>query len=348
MNVRRQDALYDLLVFSQQRAADAVKDGAWDVDFCYQAAGSFERQAGMIPNQPPPPPSPSLRDECHLIASVKKEDDQVFVQMQGRGEGKRKLWLVADYDPSLLSVAAEQGPPHYENDLSADPDLRAKPPSLTLEDQISETLRLRVNPVGRSNKPAELTFRFYDETRLHLQKKIEIELPSPDPFALAINGEKQDGTWASHRGIMRLTPFPNHVTGFQLALKNLSKRATKVKVELLSLPEDDAHLFDPERGLPLGAETIAVVPETSLPEGMELVPIAFSGIGGGPAPASSDAGENPESQPKNRAAKAVPLSSELAIVVTDLDNSLQWGRRIQVRPLRPKSYLQAPTAVYNM
>jgi hypothetical protein len=333
----RRANLYDLLVWHRQRyeTASTASDAEADSRYFASCAEAYRNQANTLLG-----PELTLADTGAKVRLVldgrrsvqlygmESQPLDVSVQVAGQPAAKGPATVAIKFDPSLVEIR------RTSDNLKIDPQAELPWPSFAIKPESKGTLQYRV--VAR---PAPTVA----ETKVIVRVTVDsvtfphetiVALPVPDPVdvvAVPVLGWARLG---EGRGAV-LAPFPNKTTDYRFDLFNSSEKVeTITKVEVLAVPNPaageprlqdlpfsrDGKLlpgFDPPRQLAvmdLGDKAIVLQPK-------EQVPIPFM-----------------EFKPDESV--ELPSAKHGLIWVITNDKGRKSIKRMDVSPLRPKTYLQ--------
>ncbi len=375
-------AWHELLAFQAARAQAALADAqVADVNFLTESARAYRAAANEMADQPniPPPAVPPVQLTGPTAVRLTTEPEQTldFV-VRSTVADARDVWLVLDYDPSLLEVETPPAPPFYRQptwsadhpasgDAATDaepprPDQAGSPPSLKLRPGESQTVRVKIRALPAARDTTRLMVKAITADN-YVRLETEVILPPPQALELALDA--QPGTWTETDSRLLLEPFPNRQTTYRLTLVNKGITDRTVSVDL-SAPSEQPLALPPATAL-AADEAAAVIarfgPTTPLvsltklavPTGGSPVPLPFpkAGAAAGPEkekPAAEKPKEGAAEAKPPEAAAAAPLQSVdhgLLVVVTDLQTGLKTVHWLDVAPQRPRRYVQ-PKVSYNV
>lgn len=307
-NLILQAELYDLLLWQRERLLAAQSDAPpQDSVYLADSATSYLNQANAIPRQPKAVAEPSpqlLIDGPQRIDLTTRSEEEIRISVVLRGAQAAKTWIVLDYDPELVEVAAVGSGIYHEPQLRATtpeasgdkaveypyrPDLTTLPPTFELHPGIAESFRLRIRGLVPSPQAATVIVKavaekpplpldvpnsarspFVRSTRaladcVYVRHEIDVALPVPETVELAVSGGP--GTWSPTEDGAMLNVFPNQVTSYALSLFNRGSMDRTVDVELFAVGQARPNV------LPAGALPAADA-EAILGRYAPLVPLA--------------------------------------------------------------------------
>ncbi len=257
----------------------------------------------------------------------------VDARVAGARPGSANLSL--EYDKDLLAVETLESPAAVASGQQIPVDSETETPK-------RYSFRVRSAP----QKPAwETTTLVIHLASGQMAKthRVTLAVRPPDTVELQVTGtgltvDRREG----EQGDIRLRPFPNRTTQFQLDLVNRSGKARKVSVVLLGSPPGELPNSDANRQERLSiwqqnGRVLAGPLDMELPADQRPVPIPF------PAPEKpAPSGETPAAKSAEETAKPVEpvdITKGLACVVRENDQK-QWAHWIAFSTLLPKDYLE--------
>jgi len=337
--------IFDQLLWQRDRLVRAANDAPMSqIAWLNQSAASDLEQAARIPGQPTPLPAggPAVAlSGPSRISLTERAPQELVITASNRSATPEKTWIVLQYDPALLEVTGPPGEQFYRSEHLDDSPatLRALPPSSTLRASAQETIPLRIVAKPSSADSARLIVKAVAEEQV-TRHEIDVTLPGPAGIDLIVSGTP--GTWRMTESAAVLQPFPNQITSYTLELINRGPHPKRVRVDLAEASRVDGVTFSDMTGSISSGRLLASVPELLLPSGGAAVPIEF------PKPAAPPAAATPAPQPAVTGPSDLRpvIDRGLLLVITDAALKRSTVKRIEIAPLRPRSYLQ-PTVSYD-
>ena len=325
----------DRLQIQHQRFRAFIRQTDNDHDYLSKAAAHFaSRRTLLFPMATERPVVNRVRINGKQEISLTSSAEQTL-HMDVRSPAETPIWLVAEYDDSVLDIVSSKdepvyGPEHIEpSNADRYKAVTTLPVTKTISTAGEWRLPLKVRRKASHQKHARviLTAVTPKET---VRKAVEVQLPGAGSLSVFASGVH--GTWTSENGELTLHPLPNQTARFQLGLQNYELSAKTVDVGVFAIPEPNLNL--PSRAIPadeavdvtdlLSPGTIANMPKVTLAGG-ESVRLAFPKLAAPKKP-------KPEHE-------QIPLDYGIAIVVSDHDLDLVSFHRINMAPQRPRRYV---------
>ncbi|MGH7130110.1 MAG: hypothetical protein ACREIV_16175, partial [Planctomycetaceae bacterium] len=245
----RRDQWARLLAWHRNRFLAARDDAPERIaDHLTRSAQSYRSQAEAVPDGPvltaEPPSLVELRGTSAISLETTPERRLEFT-VNYRGSQGAPVWIVLEYDPGLIEVAAPADRIVYHehllqarlrelaeiarSDLDVDgpssesrrrraetieraaqcpyrPDLAELPPTYTLRAGRPVSLSFAVRSRARGTQPTRLIVKAI-AGGIYVRTEVPVTLPHRDVVELVIDGTP--GTWSYADGILTLHPFPN-------------------------------------------------------------------------------------------------------------------------------------------
>ncbi len=246
------------------------------------------------------------------------------------------------------------------------PDRAGLPPTFRLQPGESRTVPLTLRRQDGFSNQTKLLVRAIS-SRDHTRHDAEIVLPDRAAVAVKIVGAATSWADDSDDGI-RLLPYPNRVTGYQVALRNLRRQELQAVVRVLS-PRQPLASSPPDAMVPAAVaeawldrlgEVATVLPPVSLtlPVGgspIEILPALLptnpptatgtAGGEGGASPAQPAVDAAGSSEAGAEAAVVIPpgldISQGLLVVVHEPATETTAIQFVRLLPQRPRRYVNA-------
>lgn len=236
---------FDVVELGYERAMAARRGARPDELPAYDAAArAYLELAVALPGQPAlaDPSSPPLRVEVPAAGSLMESATvELPLTLESRRSYDVPVWLALDYDAAALAVETlgvervYDVPKLAQNDVAvaaafgpgaSAPEIAE---SLVLPPGAQRSLRLRVRRVALPEIPARLVV--YVATRESAARHaIEIELPTRPRMDLVVRGIS--GTWAESETGLRLQPFANRATTYEIDVASKVQETIAGEVQL--------------------------------------------------------------------------------------------------------------------
>ncbi|MEX0819847.1 MAG: hypothetical protein WD070_09635, partial [Pirellulaceae bacterium] len=243
------------------------------------------------------------------------------------------------------------------------PDAFDLPPTTTVRAGETVNVQVTLRATGASSRPAKVVLKAVSGDA-YVRHAVDVPLPGDQALVLSARGNPE--AWSSVDGRIELHPLAGHRTGYGLQLANRGPASMIVDVELLALQQE---LLDAIPDMPFAPDDLGrimekiqplsslnsieelVLPATGVPIPLRFRPPSDEPVAApqGNGDASSDVNTVNAAEP-TPAEAAVPLTSVrhgLVLLVTDRNSHESILRRIDFKPRRPRSYLQA-VASYDL
>ncbi len=207
-------------------------------------------------------------------------------------------------------------------------------------------------------QPTELTLEWKLGEKI-ARRRVAFQLEPKDQVELVLTRVVEGASPVLQRpaldaaDVSECRAFPNRVTDFALALKNLSGRPRAVRVQLWAVPSRSERTSEARKGpldefrrLRRGFVPLSEAIELKLPANDSAVPIPFPE----PKPdkpepkasAEKPAAKDEKTKPVEEKAAATPdVSGGIACLIEDSAGKNSWTRWIEFVPIQPDEYLEA-------
>ncbi len=337
-------------------------------EFQESLANRYLKLASQLTGQPllPSPATPAITVTVPEFASLMEQETvDLPVQVAAQRSYDVPVWLGIDYDHTALSVevlGADQttdlpqlSPAMASRAEAFKPGAEAAefPASFVLQPSKPQDVRLRVRRLSLSEFPARIVL--FSLTREDaVRSTIDLELPTRPRMQVVVRGTS--GTWTQTSDELRLQPFANRQTTYELDLTSLVDQPLQGSVRLYVPTSAVAAL--PSGGLPVGtaqrilarygaAEAWGVAGKLILPRRDAIIPLKF--LLPEPEDDKKDAAPMaPVAAGAAAPAKDAPISLANGLIAAIHDDSLQRVSLVHfpVMPQRPSRFLRA-TAGYS-
>lgn len=250
------------------------------------------------------------------------------------------------------------------------PDLAGLPPSFRLQPGETRAVTLTLRRQDGFSNRTKLLVRAIS-ARDHTRHDAEILLPDRAAVAVTIGGAATSWTDDPDDGI-RLLPYPNRVTSYQVALRNLRRQELKAIVKVLSprqplasnppdtmVPAAVAEAWLDRLGevatvlppapltLPVGGIPIEILPALLSPSAPAAAAAGGESTGSPAQPAVDAVGPAPDAEAKPVIPPGLDITQGLVVVVHEPATETTAIQFIKLLPQRPRRYVNA-TAGYDV
>lgn len=350
----QRDKLAATLAWQASRAARLAPFAPTsDFDFL-QSTATIYRAAGnrLVSGIASGGESEPLQLELPESISLDNQDSSTLtLGIQNEAHATRDVWIVMDYDPSLISMSDSSD--RYSASIAVEdaseslfeggeyplhrPDRSGVAPTLTLAGSSGQACRWTVERRAPSALPTTITMWVIsrnqeggEDAAIDIRRRsLIVRLPYPPLFQVGFSGVP--GTVGTNVETAELFPFPNHKLAFQVLIKG-TQATPKCTLAAYAFTRPVEEQFPPfaiesaqansliERYT--SAVPIATVAEFALPTDGTPVAIPFPAVGGKP--------DSP----------LVPLDHGLLLAATDPASGRVVLRQVTVRPQHPSRYLE--------
>ncbi|MCA9213844.1 MAG: hypothetical protein KDB27_12320 [Planctomycetales bacterium] len=149
------------------------------------------------------------------------------------------VWLVAEYDTSMVSVESAEDHPVYDSgqlqlqNVDRYAALKTLPVTAQSKAQGSTTLPLTIRHKSTSQASTQITLTAVTPQEV-IRKSLQVELPGSGTLAVVADGER--GTWVEQDTHVILQPLPNRTQTYDLGIRNRGKDTETVDVSVFALP----------------------------------------------------------------------------------------------------------------
>ena len=248
----RRAALYDLLVWQQRRIAVEIADALpADVSSLLAAASAYRRAADAIPMQPPISElaAPGIEIESpQQLDLASRQETEFPVTVTNRRDHAVDIWLVADFDPRLMTLEARDKGILYD-----EANLRHLPVAAAGESERRIGTGIRCLPISvpsarhsscKRGKPKPSGWNCIVEPLPAATPgwpsapstdaddvRRELTVVLPHRLSVDLVAEGIADSWRSEDAVLTLYPFPNRTTPYTLYLVNAGSAERTVDLE---------------------------------------------------------------------------------------------------------------------
>ena len=323
---------------------------------------------------------PVLRlDGPTSISLVNRPEVELRFALSYRGSGDAPTWILVQYDPQLLEVsssvpnvlpefeiaerlsarvaeaqaqlqtlrATPQFDPQRAESLSNvirsiqypyAPDLAGMPSTFVLRPGEQRGISLTVRAVSNSAPPTRLIFKTITQSQ-YLRHEVQLGLPGRGSFILEPTNDPV--YWSARDDGLVLHPTPGHDTNYRFTLANNTTVGAPLSVQLFALGSSIGDTVLPRRPLSPADLDEALTQLPPLTKLREIAEVQLRGDGEATPLRFETAEEGAPAASEEETPPGISIRHGMLLVATESDSKQTTLWRIDFRPRRPRSYLQA-------
>ena len=285
----------------------------------------------------------SIRLETQSLVSLESTEKQV-IELSLSSAEPSQLWIVANYDATLLRVEGRRNAIYRTDDFPADQAdaIFKKAPTIKFEGGEPKTISIQVSRQTDSDqiitRPATEVTLAIVSPKESIKRTIDVALPRPEVLSVRVDGVT--GSWSESRGQLSLHPRPNQVSTYYLRLRNNDVVERNVDVKLFGLPKSLTTLPESPSSI---AESRKLIDSLSEHEIASIANLKLASKHETRLPFSkySKAKAGPSST-----TKPLRLDAGLIVVTTDAARDEVTIQPVTIEPQRPRRYVTS-TLTYD-